>query len=109
MARTWYDLSTVPTYQLRLHPTYYRQGFFNVPREFDHLVRADEGPLQFTLRPEGTVLTGRVDRKANRNGTARIFAPGLKTWFQSHFQEGEIVDVTFQSERELVLARPRSH
>ena len=60
-----------PIFYRTLEKVYYEQGFFSVIREFDHLVRHDEGPIALVLRGSGTI-NAYVDRSANGNGTARI-------------------------------------
>ena len=74
-------------YKLKLYKTYYNQGFFNVPVDYDHLVRKDEGPIE--IRPAGSSqIRGQVNRSANQNGTARIMGRvELRDWFQSKFNE----------------------
>src|SRR4051812_36630113 len=84
----------MPVFKLTLHPTYYGQGFFNVTVDFDGYVRADEGPVTLVLGDSERRLDGRIDRKANMNGTARIMGgSGLRDWFQAHFSVMDQVDV----------------
>lgn len=93
-----------PVFQLVLHPTYYNNGFFNVLREFDRYVRRDEGPVTLVLGNRFQEIGARVDRNANRNGTARIIgnAPLLR-WFQREYHEKDVVPVRFASPDRLVL------
>ena len=85
----------MPTvFRLTLEKTYYRQGFFNVPVAFDQFVRATEGPVDLILGPSGTRIQGKVDRSANRNGTARVMGRStLRDWFQANHAVGDIIDV----------------
>ena len=95
-------MSGPPVFYLKLWPTYYKQGFFNVPRRFDHLV-GDEGPMALTLRGAGEV-GGRINRSANRNGTARVIGrAALRDWFQAHYRQGDTVPVRIVSPRRLTL------
>lgn len=91
-----------PVFSLRLYKTYYNQGFFNVPRAFDHLV-GDEGTV--TLALDGSSeIKGHIDRRANPNGTARVFGRvPLRNWFQRNYSEGDTVPVRFESPRRMVL------
>lgn len=93
----------MPTFLLKLEPTYYRQGFFNVPVAVDSAVRPDAGPV--TLLPGGgTPISARVDRTSNRNHTARIHGgAALRDWFQTHFRQGDTVRVVFLSSDEIRL------
>ena len=60
-------MSSNPVFYLRLEKTYYERGFFNVTREFAHYVGGD-GPVTLVL-PDSNRIAGRVDRRANQNGT----------------------------------------
>ena len=84
-------------YRLKLYKTYYNQGFFNVPVDHDHLVRRDEGPIEMHLTGSSRI-TGHVNRTANQNGTARIIGRvELRDWFQSRFNELDMVEIEFIS------------
>ena len=87
-------------FPLKLGKTDYNQGFFNIPRKFDHLV---EGSL-VTLILGDDSLRARVNRAANTNGTARIIGGvALRHWFQSNYSLGDTVPVRFQSLTQLNL------
>lgn len=36
-------------YKLDLYKTYYNRGFFNVPVDYDHLIRRDKGSIEIQL------------------------------------------------------------
>lgn len=92
-------------FPLTLHKTYYNHGFFNVTVAFDHLVRADDGPLQLILE-NSPPCVGKINRRANLNGTARIFGGvELRDWFQKNFDLGEVVQVEFVSLDTVRLSR----
>ena len=87
----------MPTMQLRLEPTYRKQGFFNVRVDFDRFVTRDERPIDLYLGDASEPVQGRVDRKANRNGTARIHGrKPLREYFQL-FREGAHLEVEMPS------------
>ena len=94
-------------FQLTVQQTYYAQGFFNVTREFDQYVRNTEGPVDLVLGDSKQTVKGRIDRRANLNGTARIHggAP-LRDWFQANFQPLEKVKVDFSSVETIRISRP---
>jgi len=84
-------------FRLTLQPTYYRQGFFNVPIEHDRFVRSDEGPIKIIIGND-RVISGQINRSANLNRTARIFGGvELKRWFQRNFRPMDIVDINLGS------------
>jgi hypothetical protein len=85
-------------FPLVLHPTYYNQGLFNVTVEFDHFVRRTDGSVAILLGPERRRIEGRVDRKVNNNGTARVLGGReLRDWFQRQCREGQTVYVDLSS------------
>jgi hypothetical protein len=92
-------------YKLKLYKTYYNQGFFNVPVDYDHLVRRDEGPIEIRLADNSRIM-GHVNRTANQNGTARIMGHvELRDWFQSKSRALDYIEVAFLSP-ELVRLKP---
>ena len=83
--------------------TYYQRGFFNVTVAYDNFVRVDGGPVRLVLH-DGPEIIGQVYRTANGNGTARVFGnAALRDWFQEHYTQGDVVPVTFESERRFRL------
>jgi hypothetical protein len=93
------------TYRLPLHITYFSQGFFNVPVDYDRFVpRTDVVTLR--LGTHGPELDGTINRRANRNGTARIRARGLGRWFRDNFKPDDIVAVDFSGGGMIVLRKP---
>ena len=97
------ELTQDTVFPLRLERTYYNKGFFNVRRAFDHLVRSDDGPITLQLRDDGSI-EGRVDRRANNNGTARVMGGArLRDWFQRNYAVGATVPVRFATPSRLVI------
>ncbi len=95
-------MSGNPIFYLRLEKTYYGRGFFNVIREFAHLV-GDEGPVTLVLS-DGSQIAGRIDRSANQNRTPRIMGrAALRNWFQGNYSPGDRVPIRFDTPRRLVL------
>jgi hypothetical protein len=96
----------MPVFKLRLHQTYYRQGFFNVVVDFDRYVRKTEGSIRLRLGRDGQEIAAKVNRRVNRNGTARILGGiPLRDWFQRHFNPMDSVEVDFASQDVIVLAK----
>ena len=72
-------------YLQKLEKTYYEQGFFNIPAQYDSLVRQEEGPIPLILS-DGTIIAGKINRRTNQNGTARVLGGSkLRNHFQQHF------------------------
>lgn len=83
-----------PIYRLRLSKTYYNEGFFNLGVDVERFITYDEGPITILVGEDRQEISGRVTRKANQNGTPRIFGGAeLRDWFQENFKRGEIGQV----------------
>jgi hypothetical protein len=94
-------------YHLTLHKAYFTQGFFNVPVDHDRFVRSKEGPVEIHLGADS--FDAKVNRTANRNGTARIMGGvPLRDWFQSEFSIRETVQVEFLDDQRIRLSHPSS-
>jgi hypothetical protein len=88
----------MPIFELTLEKTYYGKGFFNVKVGFDPFVRQTEGPVELRLGRTGVVVQGKIDRRANQNGTARIMGGAkLRDWFQANFRQGDTVNIDLRS------------
>jgi len=91
-------------FSLTLHPTYYNQGFFNVTVDFDRFVRSQEGQVFLRLGLEGPQIQGMINRRANRNGTARIIGGAkLRDWFQKNYRPMETVAVDLSFPEIIIL------
>lgn len=87
-------MTTKPCYRLKLHKTYYDKGFFNLGREVDRFITQTDGAMQICLGKGQTEIQGRVSRKANLNGTPRIFGGAeLRNWIQQHYELDAVVEV----------------
>lgn len=97
---------TSPIYNLTLHRAYYDKGFFNLGVSVDRLIRLDNGAITLFLGEERREISGRVNRKANRNGTPRVYGSELSTWFKENFQLMAVIDVVILSPEQLWLRKP---
>ena len=95
------------TFHLTLHKAYFTQGFFNVPVDHDRFVQTKEGPIEVHLGEHS--FEAKVNRTANRNGTARIMGGvPLRDWFQSEFSIRETVQVEILDDQRIRLSHPSS-
>ena len=90
------DAGRGEVFRLKLWKTYYNQGFFNIRHAYDHNV-GEEGLVKLMLGGDGQIQ-GHVDRRSQRNGTARIIGgTALRDWFQATYSEGDTVPVRFEA------------
>ncbi len=87
-----------------LQRTYYKQGFFNVPVEFDRLFGPHNSKVEIVLDTATDPIEGVINRTAQRNGTARILGhAGLRNYFQSQFRPEDSVAVVIESPQRIRL------
>jgi hypothetical protein len=85
-------------FPLVLEKAYYRQGFFNARVEFDKHIIANETSIEIRVPECSRVIHGRIDRQAQRNGTARIMGGAApRDCFQAAFEQGEQVNLCILS------------
>ena len=92
-------------YKRSIKATYFNHGFFNVEMDYDRYVRLEEGPIDLVLlKDRGRCIKGRLDRKSNNNGAARIHGGNeLLKYFQMHYKVGDDVDMDLTSEKQIVI------
>jgi len=89
--------------KIDLGKTYYRQGFFNVPVEYDGLLGSDGEAIEIHIEGMPPII-GTINRTAQRNGTARVMGrTALRTWFQATFNPGDQLTVLIESPRKIHL------
>ncbi|GAA5504243.1 hypothetical protein Dxin01_04012 [Deinococcus xinjiangensis] len=94
-------------FKLTLHSAYYKGGFFNARRDFDDLIRQDEGEITVSAGTEDLTFVGKVDRTANKNGTARIRnLKGFKQWLQKNYRQDDVLDVEIVAPNLLKIKTP---
>ncbi len=98
----------MPVFPLVLQKTYYEQGFFNVTVDFDQYVRQSDGSISLVIGEAGQRIQGKINRRANMNGTARIMGGReLRDWFKSNFSVLDRVDVDLGSSDAIHLSKPK--
>ena len=98
--------ASAPSFQFILQPTYYKNGFFNVSVDNQHLFGLHGSGLDIYCGPEKVLVRGRFDRTANTNGTPRVqgYVP-LRDWFQVNFEPMESVTVRVVGSAAIELTR----
>jgi len=96
----------VTSFELRLADTYWERGFFNVPVAFEQFLTKTDGPMEIFVGDVAEALHGRIDRRANQNGTPRIIgSKALAQFFQRGYQKGQSVAVEIVSPTTLRIGR----
>lgn len=80
-------------FSIRLGPTYYRLGYINPGIDASRRLGGHGELLSVCLGTLAAVVTSRIDRTANANGSVRILGNNMEIarWFQNNFDLGEIV------------------
>lgn len=95
-----------PTYRLILGNTYYTKGFFNLGVDIERHLTYDEGPMKIFVGDEKQQISGRITRKANQNGTPRIYGGAeLRDWFQTNCRKGQLVNVVILAPKQIWIKR----
>ena len=95
-------------FTIRLEPTYWTKGFFNVPVDFERYFSHREGVFEIYLGDSNAPIVGRISRSANRNATPRIYGnKSLATFFQQGHQVGDSVMVNVLSARSIRIEGTR--
>jgi len=90
-----------------LQPSYWQEGFFNVPLEFSTKLGAHgETIVLYLENPTGGQITTSINRSCNQNKTVRILKrTALRDWFKRNFKTGEVVQVGIIDKNTLVVTR----
>jgi len=92
------DESRLPSFHLVVQKTYHRQGFFNIPVEFDRYLGPHNAAIEIYVEGVSAPIGGVINRTAQQNGTARIQGQApLRDHFQSTVAVGDRVRVTIES------------
>lgn len=93
------------SFQFTLHPTYYKQGFFNVSVLYQSYFGNDGDVIEVICK--GKRLPAYINRRCNKTYAPRILGRvELRDWFQQYFQQGDKVLVTVDSTKRIQLSKP---
>ncbi len=110
------SISTKPTlpqagypshqFNVKLHPTYYGNGFFNIGVDNEEHIGADGETIELFIGKQEQPILGTINRCANANGTPRIMGgSGLRNWFNENFDQLGTVLVEVISPMSLRLSK----
>jgi hypothetical protein len=99
------DKANGAKFEVTLGKTYYEKGFFNVPVPYGDHFGTDREEIDIFCGQLDQSVTGYINRKTNASGSPRIFGgTGLRDWFWSNFQLGDVIEVEVKSPQEVVVS-----
>lgn len=93
-------------FRKKLGVAYYNQGFFNIGVEYSDYFGLHGTQILIELGEDNHVVSGYINRTANRNGTPRIMIGRPYTeWIQSIYSQGEYLTVEIKNPELLHLMK----
>ena len=98
------DSSRYPSFIVKIGKTYYRQGFFNVPINYESYFAGHGAEISIITPGRSTAIHGHINRTVNSNSTPLIMGTAsLRDWFQSHIKLGDMIRVIFHGPNQIEL------
>ena len=95
-----------PSFPVAIGKTYFRQGFFNVPMDFERYFAGDGSIVFITLpgRPQPT--EAKISRRANRTDAPRVMGGArVRDWLQQNLRVGEKIRVIVHGPKEIEIKK----
>ena len=90
------------TFQITLGETYYNNGYFNIPIEYDEFISDQSEKITLVLGEQKEV-SAKVTRLTNQPITRIFGRKALKNWFQANFKLNDTLDITIKSPEKLIF------
>ncbi len=85
-------------FKFSLQTTYYKQGFFNVSKQYENLFGLNGQKIYIYCGNQKYLINGFINRSANTNNTPRIMGRvELRDWFQANYNINDKIVVTVLS------------
>lgn len=98
------NYSLMPSFLVTIGKTYFDQGFFNVPVDFERYFAADNSVIVIELPEASGNVTGKINRSANVNNTPRIMGGlELRDWIQSYVRLGKSIRVIVEDPKRIAI------
>lgn len=96
-----------PNFTVVIHPTYFNQGFFNVPVDFSRYFDRNGKDLEIHCDGLEVPINGKINRTANQGTNApRIMGRAkLRDWFHENVRQGSRVRVRVKSPTQILLTK----
>ncbi|CUX39260.1 GIY-YIG nuclease family protein [Agrobacterium deltaense] len=97
--------SILASFSVVLGPTYYKMGILNPGADASRFLGKDGEAIQVRFSDGSPTVVSKINRSANRTGAVRVVGQNsqIARWFQTHFDEGEIVEGVVLDEHTIVL------
>jgi ribonuclease VapC len=94
--------------EITLQRTYWQQGFFNVPVEYDRYFGPHNSKIEIFMGDATDPIEGTINRTAQRNGAPRVLGhAGLRNYFRSQFRPGDPISVAIESPQRIRIRAGR--
>ena len=95
-----------PTFLVTLGQTYFNQGFFNVPVDFERFVGKDGEPIEILDSRKTRIVMGKINRSVNSNDVPRVMGgKELRDWIHLVARQGQGLRVIVHSTRQIEVSR----
>lgn len=86
--------SILASFSVVLGPTYYKMGILNPGTDASKFLGKEGEPIQVKFSDGNPTVVSKINRSANRTGAVRVVGQNsrIARWFQTHFDEGDIVE-----------------
>ncbi|CAM3595148.1 GIY-YIG nuclease family protein [Agrobacterium radiobacter] len=86
--------SILASFSVVLGPTYYKMGILNPGTDASKFLGKEGEPIQVKFSDGNPPVVSKINRRANRTGAVRVVGQNsqIARWFQTHFDEGDIVE-----------------
>ena len=97
-------------FQVTLGKTYHRVGFINTGKAVSASLGRDGAPMLIRLGTTSHAgVKTKIDRKANANGTPRIYGGAeVADWFRRHFRRGDVLTGQILTPHEMLFESPNA-
>ncbi len=91
-----------PSFVVTVGKTYYRQGFFNVPIDYERYFAGHGASISVDAPDLPNQINGKINRTANLNHTPRIMGGArFRDWLQAHTRMGDGVRVVIHDRKHI--------
>jgi hypothetical protein len=100
--------SRLNKFSIKLGKTYYTNGYLNPGIDISGSLGDDGEQISVQLGLDGDVISSKINRRANLNGSVRIVGNNvlIAEWFKKHFNENDSVECCIINRNQIQLLAP---